>query len=89
MDAKKGLLMFALVMSAAFIGGFLGEVSMNVPGVEWLGKSYEVGFSTFDLDLFLFKVTLGLQIKVCIAEIIMILTALLCYNKLCKLVFGG
>ena len=88
MDAKKGLLMFALVMFAAFIGAFLGEVSMNVPGMNWLGKSYEIGFSTFDLDLFLFKVTLGMQIKVCIAEVIMLLTALLCYNKLDKLIFG-
>ena len=88
MDAKKGLLMFALVMFAAFIGAFLGEVSMNVPGLTWLGKSYEIGFSTFDLDLFLFKVTLGMQIKVCIAEVIMLLTALLCYNKLAKLIFG-
>ena len=88
MDAKKGLLMFALVMFAAFIGAFLGEVSMNVPGLNWLGKSYEIGFSTFDLNLFLFKVTLGMQIKVCIAEVIMLLTALLCYNKLAKLIFG-
>lgn len=88
MDAKKGLLMFALVMFAAFIGAFLGEVSMNVPGLNWLGKSYEIGFSTFDLNLFLFKVTLGMQVKVCIAEVIMLLTALLCYNKLAKLIFG-
>ncbi len=88
MDAKKGLLMFALVMCASFIGGFLGEVSLNVPGLNWLGKSYEIGFSTFDLDLYLFKFTLGMQIKVCIAEVIMLLTALLCYNKLAKLIFG-
>ena len=29
-----------------------------------------------------------MQIKVCIAEVIMLLTALLCYNKLAKLIFG-
>ena len=88
MDAKKGLLMFGLIMSAVFLGSFFGELAANAPGIEWLGKAYTVGFSTFDLDLHLFVLTLGLQIKVNICEIFLMLVALLCYNKLAKLIFG-
>lgn len=85
---KKGLLMFALIMIALFLGSFLGELAVNVPGLDWLGKEYSVGFSTFDLDLQLFVLTLGLQIKVCVCEIILVLTALLSYGKVAKLIFG-
>ena len=88
MDAKKGLLMFGLIMSAVFLGSFFGELALNAPGIEWLGKAYTIGFSTFDLDLHLFVLTLGLQIKVNICEIFLMLVALLCYNKLAKLIFG-
>lgn len=88
MDAKKGLLMFALIMSAVFLGSFFGELALDAPGIEWLGKEYSIGFSTFDLNLQLFNLTLGLEIKVCICEIFLMLIALLCYNKLAKLIFG-
>ena len=40
---KKGLLMFALVMIAVFIGDLIGELSLGVAGMEWLGKPYEIG----------------------------------------------
>ncbi|MBQ4464492.1 MAG: DUF4321 domain-containing protein [Oscillospiraceae bacterium] len=86
---KKGLLMFTLIMISVFLGNFIGELAAGLPGIEWLGKEYTIGFSTFDLDLQLFVLTLGLQIKVCICEIIFILISLLCYNKLAKLVIGG
>ena len=88
MEAKKGLLMFALIMSAVFLGSFFGDLASHAPGIEWLGKEYTIGFSTFELDLQLFVLTLGLQIKVCICEIFLMLIALLCYNKLAKLVFS-
>ena len=39
MDAKKGLLMFGLIMSAVFLGSFFGELAANAPGIEWLGPS--------------------------------------------------
>lgn len=85
---KKGLLMFALVMSAIFIGNLIGGICVDVDGLEWLGKTYEVGFSTFELNLQLCVLTLGLQFKVCIAEVLLLLTALLCYPRLSAFIFG-
>jgi hypothetical protein len=87
-NMKKGLLMFTLIMISVFLGNFIGELAAGLPGIEWLGKEYTIGFSTFDLDLHLFVLTLGLQIKVNICEIFLMLVALLCYNKLAKLIFG-
>lgn len=80
--------MFTLIMIAVFLGSFLGEQAANVPGIDWLGKAYSIGFSTFDLDLHLFVLTLGFQIKVSICEIILILVALFSYNKVAKIVIG-
>ena len=85
---KKGLLMFALVMIAMFIGSLPGELSMEAEGLDWLGKNYEVGISTFELNLQLCVLTFGLQIKICIAQILLLLAALLGYPKLAKLIFG-
>lgn len=86
---KKGLLMFALVMIAVFLGTLVGELTDGLEGVGWLGKTYELGLSTFDLDLHLIVLTFGLHIKFCIAEILFLLVAILCYPKLSQLVFGG
>lgn len=86
---KKGLLMFALVMIAVFLGTLVGELTSGIEGVGWLGKTYEFGLSTFDLDLHLIVLTFGLHIKFCIAEILFLLIALLSYSSLAKLIFGG
>ena len=85
---KKGLLMFALVMIAVFIGNLIGELSLGVAGIEWLGKPYEIGISTTELDLHLIVLTFGIQIRVCIAEVLLLLTALIGYPKLSKLIFS-
>ncbi|MBR3628916.1 MAG: DUF4321 domain-containing protein [Oscillospiraceae bacterium] len=86
---KQGLLMFALVMIAVFIGALVGDLTSTLPGLEWLGEGYEIGVSTFDLDIHLMVLTFGLKMKFCIAEVIFLLIALLCFPKLSKLVFAG
>ncbi len=85
---KKGLLMFALVMSAVFVGNTIGEASLASEGMSWLGQTYVVGLAPFDVDLHLCVLTFGLQFKVCIAEVLMILVALFTYPKLSKMIFG-
>lgn len=85
---KKGLLMFSLVMMAVFLGNAIGEAAANSESIEWLGKTYEVGISTFDIDLQLCVLTFGLHIQVCIAEVLLLLVALLFYPRLSKMIFG-
>ncbi|MCR4644581.1 MAG: DUF4321 domain-containing protein [Oscillospiraceae bacterium] len=86
---KQGLLMFSLVMIAVFIGSMIGGLTADLPGLEWLGEGYDIGLSTCELDLHLIVLTFGLKMKFCIAEVIFLLIALLCYPKLCQLIFKG
>lgn len=85
---KKGLLMFALLLFAVFFGNFLGGIAAEAPGLEWLGKEYSIGFSTFDIDLHVLTLTLGMHLEVNICEMFLILVSLLSYNKLAKLIIG-
>lgn len=83
----KGMLMFAILLAAVILGSLIGDFSRTISGIEWLGKTFDVGISTFDLNLKVFVVTLGFQIHVSVAEVIMILVGILCYPKVSKLLF--
>lgn len=84
----KGMLVFALLLAAVILGSLIGDFSRTIGGIEWLGKTFDIGFSTFDLDLKIFIITLGFQIRVTVSEIIMILVGILCYPKVAKILFG-
>lgn len=85
---KKGLLMFALVMSGIFIGNMIGGLAVNSEAISWLGETYEIGFQPTALNLQLCVFTIGLQFRICIAEVLFLLIALLSYPKLSKMIFG-
>ena len=84
---KKGLLMFAILLAAVVIGSLIGDFARNVASLSWLGKIFDIGISTFDLNLKIFVITLGFRIDICVSEILMIIVGLLCYPKLSKLLF--
>ncbi len=85
---KRALLMIAMIFASIFLGSLIGELTVDLPGMEWLGKSYSVGISTFDLDLKLITLTFGCTLKVCIAEVLLVLITLLAYPKLSSLFFS-
>lgn len=83
----KGMLMFAVLLAAVILGSLIGDFARTIGGIEWLGRTFDIGFSTFDLNLKVFIITLGFQIHVSVAEIVMILAGLLCYPKVAKVLF--
>jgi len=85
---KQALLMFAVLLASVVIGSLLGDFARSVERIAWLGKIFEFGISTFDLNLKIFVITIGFQIKLCVSEILMIIVGLICYPKLAKLLFG-
>ncbi|MBQ9696121.1 MAG: DUF4321 domain-containing protein [Oscillospiraceae bacterium] len=85
---KQGLLMTALVLLAIVGGSLLGQVCVEVPDLEWIGHVYEFGFDTFTMHLQILDITVGTQIHVCIAQMFLVMVALLCYPKLKKLIIG-
>lgn len=80
--------MTALVLMAVITGSFLGEVARGFEPIAWFGKIYEVGFDTFTTHLQFMDITLGAQIHVCIAQMVLLLIALLCYPKLKALIIS-
>ena len=85
---KQGLLMFAVLVASVVVGSLLGDFARGVSSIVWLGKIFEIGISTFDLNLKIFVITLGFQMRICVSEVIMIIVGLICYPKLAKLLFG-
>ena len=81
---KKGLLMFATLLAAVVIGSLIGDFARGITSLAWLGKIFDIGISTFDLNLKIFVITLGFRINICVSEILMIIVGLLCYPKAFK-----
>lgn len=84
---KRALLMIALIMASIFLGSMLGELTLAVEGLGWLGKTYSVGISTFDLDLKVMTLTFGCTFQICIAQVVLVLISLLAFPKLSALFF--
>lgn len=84
----KGMLMFALLLAAVIIGSLIGDFARSIGGIEWLGRTFDIGIPAFDLNLKVFVVTFGFQIHVSVAEIVMILVGILSYPKVAKILFG-
>jgi hypothetical protein len=85
---KRALLMIALLLASVFLGSLIGELACNVEGISWLGKTYEIGISTFELNLTMIVLTFGCTIRICVAEILLILISLLVFPKLSKIFFA-
>ncbi len=85
---KKTLLMVTLLFVAVFLGSLIGEISVGHENVAWLGKTYDIGISTFDLDLKVIVLTLGCQFQICIAQVLLVLAVLISYPKLSQAFFS-
>lgn len=79
---KKTILLIVLVLSAIFLGTLIGEASAGSEGFSWLSRTFDVGVSPFDLDLKVILLTFGCEFRICVAQIFLLLVALLCYPKL-------
>lgn len=79
---KKTILMVTLLLCAVFLGTLIGEASANSEGFAWLARSFDVGVSPFDLDLKVIVLTFGCEFRICVAQVFMILIALIAYPKL-------
>ncbi len=82
---KQGLLMFVLILAAVLLGACIGDVTAELGGLEWLAKGYDIGITSFDLDLKCLTMTFGFEFHICIAQVLLILVALPCYLKLKQL----
>ncbi|MCR4889225.1 MAG: DUF4321 domain-containing protein [Ruminococcus sp.] len=87
---KQGLYMSFLMLCAVVIGGFIGGAIEGTPGLGWLGYSKTFAFEpgTF-IDIDIFRLTFGVSITISIAQLILMVVALIVYyNTAPKLISG-
>ena len=64
------------------LGGYLGELALNVPALKFLAAGKELGLTTpFVLNLDIIKLTLGFTVKLNIAGILGFVIALIIIKK--------
>ncbi len=84
-NTKNPWVLLILVLAGVVLGGFLGSLAENISFLQWLnyGQSFGVGIENpVVLNLGILVLTFGLSIKITIAGILGILTAILIYRLL-------
>ena len=69
--SKNGWVLLILMLAGIVVGGFIGNLTAGMPGLNWL--SYGQGFGLDNpivLNLGILIITFGLTIKITIASII-------------------
>lgn len=85
---KYALYMFFLALCAIILGGMLGNMVISTDGLSWLGYSKTFAFEpgTF-LNLDVIKLTFGLTITINVAQIFLLVTAIIVYYKTAPKIF--
>ena len=77
---KKTALFLGMMIIAVFIGNLLGDLAAGHSSLAWLGKTYQFGVPTFQLDLKILKFSA--------AQVIMITAAVLAYPRVSNSYFS-
>ena len=80
---KNIWILIVFILSGLVIGGLLGELATKIDFLWWLGYGQSFGLQQpIVLDLNIITLTFGLMVKVNIASIIGMLTAIFVYKKI-------
>ena len=83
MRSKNGWVLLVMVLSGIVLGGFLGMLTEQESGLNWLNYGQAFGLETpVVLDLGLLVLTFGLTIRISIASIIGMVIAIIIYRNL-------
>jgi len=79
------LILIFLVLAAIVVGGLVAEATSGVAALKWLtygeGFGFNMGNTAPLIDLSVFKLALGVEMKVSVLQILLICSALLVYRK--------
>ena len=81
--SKSGWILLLLMLAGIVLGGFLGTLTQNTPGLSWLNYGQGFGLdSPIVLNLGILVITFGLSIKITIASILGLIIAWVVYRFL-------
>ncbi|MBR6614439.1 MAG: DUF4321 domain-containing protein [Lachnospiraceae bacterium] len=83
MRSKSSWTLLLLLLSGIVLGGFIGEMTANLPGLGWLnyGQSFDLN-NPLVLNFGILVITFGLTIRITMASIIGVIIAILVYRFL-------
>lgn len=87
-NGKNSWALFLLILAGVVLGGFFGYLARDVAFLSWLNYGQEFGIGSADtsgiirLNLGVMSISFGLTIKITIASIIGVITAIIIYRKL-------
>ena len=81
MGAKNGWVLLLLMLAGIVLGGFIGTLTQNLPGLSWLSYGQSFGLdSPIVLNLGILVITFGLSIKITISSILGLVLAGIVYR---------
>ena len=81
MSSKNGWVLLLMMLAGIVLGGFLGTLTQNLPGLNWLSYGQSFGLdSPIVLNLGILVITFGLSIKITIASIVGLILAGIVYR---------
>lgn len=79
--AKSPWVLIILMLAGIVLGGFIGTLTENVAGLNWLNYGQAFGLdSPIVLNLGIIIITFGLSIKITIASILGLILAAIIYR---------
>lgn len=81
MRSKNSWALLLLLLSGIVLGGFIGEMTANVPGLSWLNFGQSFGLNDpIVLNFGILVITFGLTIRITMASILGVIIAILVYR---------
>lgn len=81
MKFKRTFFFFFCLLAGIVSGAMLANLCAGVPVLSWLSFHNAIGFDPFVLDLSVFKLTLGFEMGISVAQIFTIAIAIFFYNR--------
>ena len=79
---KNKLVLLFMIITAAVLGGLLGNLCDGVYGLSWLAYSKAIGLDATTLNLSVFDLTFGIHVQMNVALIILLALALVVAPKI-------
>ena len=79
---KNKLVLLFMIITAAVLGGLLGNLCDGVYGLSWLAYSKAIGLDATTLNLSVFDLTFGIHAQMNVAQIILLALALVVSPKI-------
>ena len=81
--SKNGWGLLLMLLAGIVLGGFIGMLAQDIPGLKWLGYGQTFGLQQpVVLDLGILVLTLGLSVNISIASIVGMILSIVIYRFL-------